>query len=166
MVQDRQHEGRDSLRRLGDVVFGADKEVAEWVSRRVPGYTATPDARALGIIRSNKLVAGVTYENFNGVNVECAIASVPGSNWATRRTLHAIFDFPFNQLGCRAITILVASTNLISLNLVTKMGFIPEAFVGFAAHDGSSLVVLKMFRENCKWINRDGQEQRQRTSGT
>jgi len=44
-------------------------------------------------------------------------------------------------------------TNLASLNLATKLGFEIEAMVKFAAHDGSPLVVLKLFRDACRWIS-------------
>jgi hypothetical protein len=142
------------------VIFGADRQVAGWVTEKIEGYQADEGARALGVIKGDKMAAGVVYERWNGVHVEAAIAAEPRSGWADRRTLHAIFYYPFVTLDCRAISVSVPMSNLPSLNLATKLGFEVEALIKYAAHDGSTLVVLKMFRENCKWIGDYGKEGR------
>lgn len=153
-----------SLTTVGNVVFGADREIAWWVSKRIPGFTASPKGRALGVIKGGAVVAGVVYDNWNGCHVEASIAAEPGSGWASRATLHALFFYPFVTLDCQAITVAVAETNLPSLNLALKMGFEAEALIRFAAHDGSTLIVLKQFRDTCRWIGQHGQ--RQQRTGT
>lgn len=149
---------------VGNVLFGFDQEVAAWVAERIPGFTPSADARALGVVgKDTNLIAGVVYERWNGVHVEASIAAEsPG--WASRGTLFRLFNYPFNQLNCEAISVLVPSSNHQSLNLATKLGFEPEAMVKFAAHDGSSLVVLKMFKDNCMWIGDHG-KRKQCTGG-
>lgn len=156
----------NSIARLGDVLFGVDRHVINWVGQRIPLYQSSEDARALGIVRHRKLVAGVVYERWNGVHCEASIAADPGSAWASRQTLHTIFFYPFQTLDCKAISVLVPETNLKSLNLATKLGFEGEAIVRYAAHDGSDLLVLKMFRENCEWIHQDGQRRKQSPTST
>lgn len=150
---------------LGRVLFGADDLVIRWAGRAIPGFIASPGAKALGVVSKGDLVAGVIYERYNGVHMEVAITARRGSKWADRQTLAHLFGYPFNQMQCVAITALVPATNLESLNLATKLGFEAEAYVKFAAPDGSPMVVLKMFRENCRWIGHDGQGQ-QSTGGT
>ena len=151
------------MKRIGDVIYGADKQISGWVESKIPGYTATDGARALGVIKGAELVAGITYENWNGIHVESAIAALPGSRWADRRVLRAIFHYPFIGLGCRAVSVSVPMSNLASLNLATKLGFEPEAIVRFAAHDGSDLLILKAFKEKCRWIVQDGKKRRKPT---
>lgn len=151
------------LSRVGDVVFGADQEVGRWVARRIPGFRVSDDARALGVFKAGRIAAGVVFENWNGVHVETAIAAAPGSRWADRRTLFTLFHYPFVTLDCLAMSVSVPSTNLASLNLATKLGFEPEALVRFAAQDGSTLVILKMFRDRCKWIMPHGKEEFERS---
>ena len=160
MGGDSEHRGRYPIEKIGNVIFGADRQVAEWVRERVPGYLVRPNSRSLGIALGNRMVGGVVYEGWNGVNVEGTIASEPGQVWLNRDTLHRIFAYPFVDLGCHCMTIVVAMSNVKSLNLVTKMGFQPEAIVAFAAHDGSDALVLKMFSEQCRWIKRDEQGRR------
>lgn len=165
MGGNHQHESRSGLTRLGDVVYGADDQIATWVGRSIPGYFPSAGAKALGVIKGGELVAGVVYERCNGVHCEVSITARRRSQWADRRTLFALFDYPFGQLGCEALTVTVPLTNLRSLNLATKLGFERIAIIPYAAHDGSALVVLQMYQDTCKWIGRHGKRQ-QSTSGT
>lgn len=148
--------GHGRLIKVGAVVYGADARVAEWVAAFIPGYEPSHGAKALGVIKRGKLVAGVVYDNCTDFNVTVSISALDGSRWADRTTLNALFSYPFLQLGCQAITVMVAMTNLASLNLATKLGFEPQALIKFAAADGSPLVVLQQYRDQCRWIG-DGQ---------
>jgi hypothetical protein len=161
MGEDREFVGRGGLTRKGNVLFGADRQVIQWVTDRVPGFTALPGAVGLAVMSGSRAAAGVVFDEYNGVHVACAIAVEPSLTWATPRTLRTLFGYPFETLGCLAVTVAVASTNLPSLNLATGLGFRPVAMVRFAAHDGSALVVCQMTRQECRWLY--GQEGRQRT---
>ena len=147
-----QYEGGDTITQVGNVVFGKDAEVSAWVQDRIEGYVVSGGYRAVGVVNRGNLVAGVVFENWNGIHIEAAIAAASGAGWASRKTLRTLFAYPFNYLNCKAISVSVASTNILSLNLAAKLGFEPEAIIRFAAHDGSSLVVLKMLKEKCQWI--------------
>lgn len=164
MGGNHQREGMAGLICQGHVLYGADEAVIQWVGDQIPGYTPFAGATALGVIKGGRLVAGVVYERCNGFHVEASIAARPGTSWADRSTLFKLFDYPFRQLDCEAITVTVPGSNLESLNLALKLGFEPQAHVLFAAHDGSPLIVLQQFRNTCRWVNRHGQRQ-QSTSG-
>lgn len=137
---------------IGAVLYKADAAVLRWMAERIPEFEITAHARALGVVRHETLVAGVSYERFNGVHLEMAIAAEPGSGWADRSTLARLFAYPFLHLDCLAVSVLVAETNLASMNLATKLGFKPEAMVKYAAPDGGTLFVLKMLRDDCRWL--------------
>lgn len=161
MGADRKHESRPAITRVGSVVFGDDVRVLQFIADRVDGYTPTTKEVGLGVEGANgQLIAGVSYGDYNGVHCGVSIASEPGTNWASRRSLFSLFYYPFVTLNCVAISVSVASTNPTSLNLAMKLGFIPEALIRYAAHDGSTLVVLKMTKEQCKWIDSDEQGRR------
>ena len=157
MGPDREHEGGDRVTLVGRVLFGADDLVIRWASRAIPDFIPSPGAKALGVVHQGNLVAGVIYERFNGVHMEVSITARKGVLWARPAVLRHLFGYPFNQMGCVAISALVPMSNLWSLSLATNLGFEPEAYVKFAAPDGSPMVVLKMFRENCRWIDQHGQ---------
>lgn len=159
-------DSRGHVARVGNVLFGADVLVSQWVAEKIPGCNPTAGAKALGVMKDGNIVAGIIYDDWNGVHLTAAIAAVPGSQWADRRTLHALFFYPFVTLDCEAISVAVPASNLPSLNLATKLGFVPEAIIQFAAHDGSSLIVLKQFRKNCRWVRDDGEKRRRNTIGT
>lgn len=155
MGADRGHERRTGVIREGRVLFGADDLVVRWAGRAIPGFMPSPGAKGLGVLNQDgtDLVAGVIYERFNGVHMEVAITARHGSHWASRHTLRHLFGYPFNQMNCICISALVPMTNLQSLNLATKLGFEPEAYVKYAAPDGSPMVVLKLYRDKCRWIH-------------
>lgn len=148
--------GRNRIVRLGSIIYGADREIAIWVGKKIPEYRYTPGAQALGVVKRGKIVAGVVYERCNGAHIEASIAAIPGSGWADRRTLFRLFAYPFLQLGLEAITVLVAQSNLVSLNLATKLGFQPIAIIPFAAQGGQPMIILQMTRNQCRWL-RHGQ---------
>lgn len=161
MGGDHRVERGNRIVRVGPVIYGADAEITGWVAKRIPGYVTSPGARALGVVKDGRIVAGVTYERFNGANIEASIAAEPGARWADRRVLHHIFAYPFLQLGVEAVTLLVALDNFASLNLATKLGFSQVAIVPFAAPGGVPLVVLQQYREQCRWLRHE-QEGQQR----
>lgn len=134
------------------VLYGADAQVIRWIAERIEGYRGSPDAHALGVVRGDKLVAAVTYENCNGVHLESCIAADPGTAWASRRVMRHLFGYPFLQVGVRAISVSAGMDNPASINLAVKMGFTPEALIRYAAPSGADMVVLKMLREDCRWI--------------
>ena len=97
------------------------------------------------------LVAGVAYANWNGVNVECHIASDGSKRWLTREYLWAIFDYPFNQLGAQRITVCVAAGNADSCRFVKHLGFTIEAKLE-AAHPTGDILIFCMKRQDCRFI--------------
>jgi RimJ/RimL family protein N-acetyltransferase len=156
-------EGGNRIVRVGNVIFGADREVAQWIGRHIPAYQPDAGAKTLAVIHGNKIAAAIAFERFNGKNIEASIAAELSGVWANRRTLKTIFAYPFQQLNVECVTVLVASTNLKSLNLATKLGFEPQAYVRFAAHDGSTLIVLQMYKGKCRWL--DNGQGKQRAGG-
>ena len=104
---------------------------------------------AIGRVVDGELVAGVLYEDWNGTNVVCHIAG--DGNWASRLFLGVIFDYPFNQLNVKRITVPVSSVNAKSINLVTRMGFELECTLEQATPDGD-LHLFRMWRDDCKFL--------------
>jgi RimJ/RimL family protein N-acetyltransferase len=164
MGSNREYHGKGRLTRVGNLVYGADADITQWCANQIPGFRISSEARAIGVIKGKELVAGVVYENWNGIHLEVSIAATVGSGWATRDTLRGLFAYPFLDLGCEWISVIVPSSNMPSLNLATKLGFSPEAIIRFAAHDQSDIIVLKLHRDFCRWIDH-GQKRRERPRG-
>lgn len=126
-----------------------DDIIGPWVASKTGGTWCKGRSSSIGKIVDGKIVAGVLYEDFNGANIMCHIAGEGA--WACRKYLNIIFDYPFNQLKVKRITVPVASTNAKSIGLVEKMGFIIDAKLAQATPDGD-LLVYRLFRDECKYI--------------
>ena len=108
--------------------------------------------RAIGWERGGRIVAGVLFEGFNGQNIWMHVAGEPGGHWMSRQFVGACFRYPFVALGARRASVHVAASNLASLRLVLSLGFTEEARLTGAAHDGSDLVLMVMWREQCRFL--------------
>jgi RimJ/RimL family protein N-acetyltransferase len=125
--------------------------VGPWVCERAGGTWTPGRGTAIGKINeaTGELQAGVLYEDWNGANVICHIAGE--GNWATRKFLNVIFDYPFNQIKAKRITVPVPSTNIKSINLVSRMGFELECTLAQATPSGN-LHLFRMFRDECRYL--------------
>lgn len=135
------------------VLLGADDEVGSWVCAQLPSREVwTPGMGAgIGITCAQSLVAGVTYFQFNGINVWVGIAATD-PRALSRATLATLFDYPFRQLKAQRITALVDASNSRSRRFVERLGFSVEATLKASAADGSDQIVCRMRAEDCRWL--------------
>jgi len=129
------------------------KSVVEWVAAQTAEFGNFGTDVGIGWEKDGRLVAGVAYANWNGVNVECHIASDRSRRWLTREFLWTIFDYPFNQLGADRITVCVGEGNRDSTRFVRHLGFILEARLR-AAHPTGDLLIFCMKRQDCRFIQK------------
>lgn len=131
------------------------KGVVEWVARQTGEFNCFGTDVGIGWQRHGKIVAGVAYANWNGVNVECHIASDGTRHWLTREYLWTIFDYPFNRIGgsygAKRITVCVGEGNADSARFVKHLGFKLEAKLK-AAHPTGDLQVFRMFANECRFL--------------
>lgn len=132
------------------IVLG--KGVVEWIARRTNEFGHFGTDIGIGWARNGELVAGVAYADWNGPNVVCHIASDGSRRWLTRKYLWTIFDYPFNQLKAKRITVCVGEGNSDSRHFVQHLGFGLETTL-LKAHPTGDLLVYSMFKEQCKWIS-------------
>ena len=77
------------------------------------------------------------------------MAGQPG--WIDKSMLHAAFDYPFNVMGCDQVLAFVPSGNEAALDINRRLGF--EVVIELdGAHPDGSLFVMRMKRDNCKWL--------------
>lgn len=129
--------------------------VVEWVAKRTNEFGRFGTDIGIGWQRNGELVAGVAYGNWNGVNVECHIASDGTRRWMTREYLWAIFDYPFNRVGgtygAKRITVCVGEGNAASRRFVEHLGFKLEAKLA-GAHPTGDLLIFRLLKHECRWI--------------
>jgi RimJ/RimL family protein N-acetyltransferase len=143
------HGGLGARRHTLSLVLG--KGVVEWIASRTGEFNCFGTDVGIGWVKHGKIVAGVAYANWNGVNVECHIASDGSRRWLTRQYLWTIFHYPFCQLGVKRITVCVGEGNADSTRFVKHLGFKLEAKLK-DAHPTGDLQIFRMFANECRFL--------------
>ena len=122
-----------------------------WLCSRI-GHAPSPYMRCIGSLsdRDPSVLRGVVgYDGFNGTSVMMHMAGEPG--WLDKRLIHAAFDYPFNVMGCNQVLAFVPSDNIVALDIDRRLGFTLVTELD-GAHPDGSLFLLRMRREECKWL--------------
>ena len=125
--------------------------LVHWLCERI-GYTPSPNMKCLGSVDStDTILRGVVgYDGLNGASVVMHMAGEPG--WIDKSMLHAAFDYPFNEMGVNQVLAFVPSGNEAALDINRRLGFeVVTELEG--AHPDGSLFVMRMTRDNCKWLS-------------
>jgi RimJ/RimL family protein N-acetyltransferase len=126
--------------------------VGQWVARQIDPFVRFAVHTAIGLEENGGLIAGVVYEGYNGANIQMHVAAHPGCRWLNRQFLHFAFWYPFVQLDCARVTGLVPDDNAEARVFDEHLGFVLEARLK-EAHPTGDLLVYRMFRRDCRWLN-------------
>lgn len=118
------------------------------------GVPASSTMKGLGLERNGELVAGVLYENWNGVNVFMHVAIPPGAR-LTRRFVRYCFQYPFLELKCHRVSGWVEASNYAARRFDEHLGFRQEAVLTGAASDGGDVILYVMRRDECRYLETD-----------
>jgi RimJ/RimL family protein N-acetyltransferase len=123
-----------------------------WVAERVDAGQFNAEAKGIGFLEGDTLVAGVVYNHYSGTNVYAHIAAMPNKRWATHDNLFVLFYYPFVTLKCNRITGLVRVDNFKAQRFDEHLGFKREGVMRKACKDGQDLIVYGMLREECRFL--------------
>jgi len=126
--------------------------VVEWVAKRTNEHGNFGCAQGIGWQRHGQIVAGVVYNEFNGVNCLMHVASDGSRRWLHREFLRVAFDYPFNQLKVRRVTGLVGEGNIAAREFDEHLGFTLETRLE-NAHPTGDLLIYRMWKSDCRWLN-------------
>lgn len=136
------------------IVYGQEDDFLPWLCQRIRTPALGHDAKAIGLMRGDKIVAVVGYERFSGNDCSVHIAydsehgAIPPAFWT------AVYAYPFNQLEQDRVTSLVRSDNVPAIRFCDRQGFAREGLLRRGAGD-ADLIVFGMLREECKFIQRE-----------
>jgi RimJ/RimL family protein N-acetyltransferase len=138
---------------VGSVLYGADKQVLEWVAANVPvlmGRDPASAFAALGVVRHGKLVAGVVFHNYRpGVDMEVTIAA-SSPLWMLPNTLRRLFDYPFEQLKVPRLTCVIGKKNKRCRKMAEGIGWRLEG-TSRKNYDGvQDAIIYGMFKNELK----------------
>lgn len=133
------------------VILGYDDIVGSWTHSQLNSKWLPGRGNAIGLVDdSNKIVAGWTYSDWNGVN--CVIDVVAqAEGWCTPEFLWMAFSYPFEQQNLKRVTSPVAATNTHCIKFVEWLGATLEATLKDACPTGDVLL-YRLFKEDCRWI--------------
>ena len=152
MVEDRLQSG-DSQEAVG-LLIGDDEAVIRWHTEQTgqnPLSIQTGTFVTIGITLRDKLIASVLFSRYRWPDIEVHIHSTD-PRWCNRRTLRAIFNYPFKQLNCTRVTAVTDPANQAVCQFLERVGFKEEGRQRQALPSGDSLL-LGMLKNECKWVN-------------
>lgn len=107
----------------------------------------------LALFRDNQPLVVVGFFNYDGINIEGAIAAAEKKRWANRKFIERCFRYVFQENGCRRMTVRVEEGNDEALKLDLGLGFVHEGTLRKASQNGKDVHILGMLKEECRWIN-------------
>lgn len=117
------------------------KEDINWVGDNV----------TIGVYLNNELIAGIIINEIRpNVDAYMTIYSI-NKRWCTRKVLRYVFNFLFDKVGCRRVSLLVSKDNEASNKLVKGLGFVCEGLLRQYRDDGKDCYFYGMLKSECKW---------------
>lgn len=126
--------------------------VVDWACRTHGVKTGYTTAVGIGVEKDGEIQGAVVYHEYNGASLRIHVVSNKSKRWVTREWLHVIFMYAFDQAKVKRITGFTPASNSGALKFNKAVGFVEETRLVDAEPDGD-LIVLKMTRDMCKWIN-------------
>lgn len=88
------------------LLYGHDQTVADFVQKLIPRCTeGFGNCKAIGVLDSEgQLIGGMVYSGWDphSQTIEMSGASL-NKKWLTKKTLQAMFDYPFEVAGCQMV---------------------------------------------------------------
>lgn len=135
------------------LVYGADAEIKHYVANKIRFCTGFDNnATAIGFLKDGKIIGGVVYHNYDGINIHVSIAC-ENKLWANRKRLHALFFYPFSTLQCERITVTIWRKNKVSRKIAEKLGFVLEGTIRNALPNRRDAMLYGLLKSECKWLN-------------
>lgn len=130
-------------------IYGDDAFVAQWVKQRLPNAQHGFDkCVTIGVTQDDKLVAGIVFFDWfeSWGNIYVAVAGE--GNWCNRRVLRCCYAYPFVQMQCKRVTVLISDNNRAAIDLVLRIGFQLE---GIMRGEPNCLVFGLLKQDAMKW---------------
>lgn len=126
------------------------KRVARWVKEQTGRGGWGEWYQAIGHEQGGKLIAGVVF-NFQ---TECDVVMHIAAHgpWLTSEYAHAIFAYPFVQLGVRRVSACPKASNTAVRRLIEALGFQHEGTLRNYYLD-SDAEVYGLLRDDCRYVN-------------
>lgn len=124
--------------------------IAQWVLDQVKSKGRFfDDFKTIGVFDGARLLGAVVYDGFTERDCELHIC-LHDRRAVSRRTIRAVFDYPFRQLRLERVSANVLASNEASHEFVQRLGFQLE---GRKRFKGESVLMYGLMRHECKWLD-------------
>lgn len=131
-----------------DLVLGRDQEIVYWVQSQLKMPELIVPATGIGFAHDGEIIGGAIYFNHrkdSPSDVEFGIATI-SPHWATRKTLRAMFSYPFEVLECDRMSAFIHKANHKSIDRAERLGFVREG------HKRPDYYLYGMLKTECYWL--------------
>lgn len=131
-----------------NVVYGDDETVADFVLSLLPHLWGSRWERftALGVLHRGNLHGGVVYHDYNPAagDIRLTLAFRDG-RWCSRAIGMRLLVYPFRQLGCRRLTLMIGADNLRARAFAEHLGCKVEGVMRQAQDGTQDRIVYGVF---------------------
>lgn len=126
--------------------------IVTWVAQHMKRGEGYGPSVGIGLEKDGELVAGVVFNEYNGVNINIHVASNKTKNWLNKEFLWYVFYYAFEQAKVKRITGFIEDENTEAITFDEHLGFKYETRMQDAYVNGDILIYV-MRKEDCRWLN-------------
>ena len=123
------------------------EQIAAWVLEGFGGCFL-PGYKAIGVFDGDRLMGAAIFDAFTDKDCNFHVR-IADRRCVSRRTLRAVFDYPFRQLRLDRVSAQVMADNEESLEAVQRLGFVYE---GAKRQKGPSQLMFGLMVHECPWV--------------
>jgi len=97
-----------------------------------------------------QVTGAVIYSNYRVNTIEMACAGEQG--WMTRAHIRELFRYPFIQLGCWTVIIMVKRRNEVAREFNERLGFKMLGVIENGLGRSEDSIIYTMSRPQCRWV--------------
>lgn len=141
---------------MSEIITSMQDDMRTWLSAKLR-FTLPEDTYCIGRLRGEQLVGVIGFCHHINKSILIHSAGVDGY-WVTRDLLRATFQYPFKSLNCNVLIGQVGSNNEDALRFNEHLGFKISCIIE-DAHTEGDLVIMTMYRHECRYLDKPLKEQ-------
>lgn len=133
------------------ITYDHQEKLWAFINTRL-GVPWSSDFRGIGLVKNDCLCAVVAYNTFTGRSCYAHIA-IANPAAIDRTFVRECFRYAFDFAGCLYILATATASNQSSVEQNLRLGFKVIGVLPEAAFDESDILLLRMTRNDCRWLN-------------
>jgi RimJ/RimL family protein N-acetyltransferase len=133
------------------ILYGHTEYVADWAARQL-GIAAFGPCTTIAVVRNFEIVAAAVFHDYRPPNIEISFVTTDRA-WSTPQFVHAVFQYPFDQLGCKRLTSITSASNQRARAFLCRLGFRQEGIHPEALPEGETAISYGLLASDAaRWL--------------